>query len=59
MRQSDSTALQQAANAVPAIVPFRFNYISKLQNFQKIMKDMFGEGDFMWLAIIFRQQCDP
>lgn len=43
MRQSYSTALQQATNAVPAIVPFGFNYISKLQNFQKKMKDIFGK----------------
>lgn len=44
MRESYSVALQQATNAVPAIVPFGFNYISKLQNFQKKMKDMFAEG---------------
>jgi len=44
MRQSYSTALQQATNAVPAVAPFGFNYISKLQNFQKKMKDMLKKG---------------
>jgi len=46
MRQSYSTALQQATNAVPAVAPFGLNYISKLQNFQKKMKDMFEKGEY-------------